>query len=186
MTKDAELKELTQQLNEAIEKGIDDETPHLSIDPQTAKPAVVGDPNALREAKGTYKLTFAYPPDEVSEEDKLRMKVQAKTGYYLAEVKYENIHIKPLYRARIAVLAAQVLADARIIDLKGYTTTKNEELLGEAFVHHTDDLVAIIKMMLNIPEEQLEYLLPNQPAFFFIQLFQNEPKLIEESNNFLS
>lgn len=186
MTNDEDIKQMAKQLDEAIEHGIDDDTPHLSIDPKTAKPAVVGDPNALREKKGTYKLVFAYAPDEVSAEDKTHMKLQEKTGYYLAEVKYENIRIKPLYRARIAVLAAQVLADARIIDLEGYTTTKNEQLLGEAFVHHTDDIIEIIKMVLDVPEDQLGYLLPNQPGFFFVQLFQNEPKLLEEANNFLS
>lgn len=186
MSEDAELKQMAKQLNDAIENGMDDDTPHISIDPKTSKPAVVGDPNKLREKQGTYTLTFAYAPDQVSEEDKTHMKLQKKTGYYLAEVKYENIRIKPLYRARIAVLAAQVLADARIIDLQGYTTTKNEQLLGSAFVNHTDDIVAIIKMVLNIPDDQVGYLLPNQPGMFFIQLFQNEPKLIEEANNFLS
>lgn len=186
MADDAEVKELAKQLNEAIENGMDDDTPHLSIDPTTAKPAVVGDPNKIPEKHGTYRLTFAYPPDQLSAEDKAHMKLQKKTGYYLAEVKYEGILLKPLYRARIAALATQVLADARIIDLDGYTVAKNTELLGSAFLTHTEDIIEIIKMVLDIPPEQLGYLLPNQPAYFFIQLFQNEPKLIEEANNFLS
>ena len=186
MADDAELKDMAKQLNEAIEKGMEDETPTLSIDPETSKPAIVGDPTRLREEKGTYTLTFAYPSEETSAEDKTHMKKQEKTGYYLAEIKYENIRIKPLYRARIAVLAAKVLADANIIKLDGYTTAKNIELLGEAFLTHTDDILEIIKMMLNVPQDQLEYLLPHQPGFFFVQLFQNEPKLIEEADNFLS
>lgn len=186
MSEDAELKAMAKQLNDAIENGMDDDTPHLSVDPKTSKPAVVGDPNKLREKQGTYKLTFAYPPDELSEEDKLKMKLQEKSGYYLAEIKYENIRIKPLYRARIAVLAAGVLADANIIDLDGYTTAKNEKIMGDAFLTHTDDILEIMKMVLNIDKEQLEYLLPSQPGFFFVQLFQNEPKLLEEANNFLS
>lgn len=186
MSDDENLKDLAKQLNNAIEGSMDDETPTLSIDPKTSKPAVVGDPNALSEKKGTYSLTFAYPPDQVSEEDKLRMKLQEKTGYYLSTVKYEGIRVKPLYRARIAVLATNILADAKIIDLDGYTKAKNEDILTEAFVNHTDDIVEIIKMVLPVPEDQLDYLLPNQPAFFFVQLFQSEPKLIEEANNFLS
>lgn len=186
MAGDAELQEMAKQLNEAIENGIDDDSPTLSVDPKTAKPSVVGDPNKLREKQGTYKLTFAYPPNQVSEEDKLRMKLQDKTGYYLAEVRYENVNIKPLYRARIAALAAQVLADAKIINLEGFTTAKNTELVGEAFMNHTDDIVEIMKMVLGLEKEQLEYLLPIQPTMFFVQLFQNEPELLKEANNFLS
>lgn len=185
MADEAELKDMAKQLNKAIEEGMEDETPHLSVDPKTAKPAVVGNPNALKEKRGTYTLTFAYPPEKISPEDKTHMKLHEKTGYYLAEVKYEDIFIKPLYRARIVALVVQVLADARIIDLDGYTSKQNEEIISSAFLNHTNDLIEIIKMMINVPSEQLDYLLPNQPAHFFLQLFQNEPNLVEESNNFL-
>lgn len=186
MLEDTDKKQLANDMSEAIEKSMDDKTPTLSIDPKTSKPGVVGDPTKIPEKRGTYKLTFAYSPDEVSEEDKTHMKLHEKTGYYLAEVTYENIFIKPLYRARISMLATKILADAKIIDLKGYTSEVASDVLGESFITHTNDIVEIIKMMLKLDDSQIEHLMPTQPGNFFVQLFQNEPNLIKEANNFLS
>lgn len=186
MLDETDKQKLADDMSEAIEKSMDDKTPTLSIDPKTNKPAVVGDPTQVREKRGTYKLTFAYSPDEVSEEDKLRMKLHEKTGYYLAEVTYENIFIKPLHRARISVLATRVLADAQIIDLKGYTSKVGIEKLGEAFLNNTENILTIIKVMLKLNDDQIDHLMPTEPGAFFIQLFQNEPNLVKECNNFLS
>lgn len=184
MADEKELQEMASQLEKAIEQ--DTTAPRLSIDPDTQKPAVVGDPTNLPEKKGTYTLTFAYPPEEVSEEDKLKMKEHTKTGYYTATVTYENIFIKPLYRAKIAEVMTRVLADANIIDLQGYTSKVQEEMFGGAFLKHNEEICEIIKLMLKIPDEQIEYLMPLEPGKFVVQLFQNEPNLIKEANNFLS
>lgn len=178
----------TQVMAEKMEQALEQDTdaPRLSIDPDTQKAAIIGDPTALLEKKGTYKLTFGYPPEEVSEEDKLRMKVHKKTGYYIATIKYEGIFIKPLHRAKIAEIMTRVLADANIIDLDGYTTKVQKELLGDAFLKHNDEICEVIKLMLKVSDEQIEYLMPLEPGLFVIQLFQNEPNLIKEANNFLS
>lgn len=184
MADDKELQEMAGQLEKALEQESD--SPRLSIDPDTQKPAVVGDPSALPEKKGSYTLTFGYPPEEVSEEDKLRMKLHKKTGYYTAEVKYENVFIKPLYRAKIAEIMTRVLADANIIDLDGYTSKVQTEMYGAAFLKNNDDICDVIKMMLKVPQEQLEYLMPLEPGKFVVQFMQNEPNFVKEANNFLS
>jgi len=184
MADDKELQEMAKDLGKAIEK--DTTAPRLSIDPETQKPAVVGDPTNLPEKKGTYKLTFGYPPEQVSEEDKLRMKVHEKTGYYTAEVTYENIFIKPLHRAKIAEVMTRVLTDANIIDLKGYTSEVQKEMFGGSFLKYNEEICEIIQLMLKVPDEQIEYLMPLEPGKFVVQLFQNEPNLIKEANNFLS
>lgn len=181
---DKELTEMTGQMEKALEQETD--APRLSIDPDTQKAAVVGDATALPEKKGTYQLTFGYPPEEVSEEDKLRMKKHKKTGYYTATITYKDIFIKPLHRAKVAEVMTRVLADANIIDLEGYTTKVQKEMFGEAFLKHNDAICEIIELMLKVPHDQLEYLMPLEPGKFVIQLFQNEPNLIKEANNFLS
>lgn len=184
MNDDKELQGMVSELSTAIEQ--DSDAPRLSIDPDTQKPAVVGDPTALPEKKGTYKLVFGYPPETVSEEDKLRMKRHTKTGYYLATVTYENIFIKPLYRAKIAEIMTRILADANIIDLQGYTSDVQTERFGSAFLKHNEEICEMIKLMLKVPEDQIEYLMPLEPGKFVVQLVQNEPNLIKEANNFLS
>lgn len=184
MADDKELQEMAGELEKALEQ--ESEAPRLSIDPDTKKPAVVGDPTLIPEKKGTYTLTFGYPPEEVSEEDKLRMKKHAKTGYYTAQIKYEGIFIKPLYRAKIAEIMTRVLADANIIDLEGYTSKVQTEMYGASFLKNNDDICEVIKMMLKVPDEQLEYLMPLEPGRFVVQFMQNEPNFVKEANNFLS
>lgn len=179
-----EVNKMAEQLELALE--VETDAPRLSIDPETQKPAVVGNPTALPEKKGTYTLTFAYPPEEVSEEDKLRMKKHEKTGYYTATIKYEGVFIKPLHRAKIAEIMTLVLADANIIDLDGYTSKVQKNLLGGAFLKHNEAICEAIKLMLKVSDEQIEYLMPLEPGNFVVQLFQNEPNLIKEANNFLS
>ena len=51
-----------------IQKGMDENSqpsPQLSIDPDTQKMAVVGDPNQIKPTNGDYTLTFLYSPDEI-------------------------------------------------------------------------------------------------------------------------
>lgn len=184
MSEQEELKKMSKDMSKALEK--DTDAPRLSIDPETQKASVVGDANALPEEKGTYKLIFGYPPEQVSEEDKLRMKLHAGTGYYLAEVTYRDIFIKPLHRAKITEIMTRVLADANIIDLQGFTSEVQEERFGAAFLKHNEGICEVIHLMLKVPEEQIEYLMPLEPGKFVVQLFQNEPNLIKEANNFLS
>ena len=177
--------ELAPKLADAIEHNASD-APHLSTDPDTQKPSVVGDPNKIEEKRGTYKITFAYPADKLTAEDKTRMKKDEKTGYYLAEMTYVDKHIKPLYRGRIVVLLTELTSKLGVIDLGGYTSEFAMESMGKVLLNDTEKIAELARMILGIPEEQVEYMMPYSLAEFFVQIFQNEPNIIGESANFLS
>lgn len=178
--------ELAPKLAEAIENNASD-APHLSTDPDTQKPSVVGDPNKIgNERRGTYTITFAYPADQLTNEDKQRMRLDEKTGYYLADMTYVDKRIKPLYRGRIVVLLTELTAKMGAIDLEGYTSDFSTTSMGRVLLNDTDKLAELAKMILGIPDEQIEYMMPYSLANFFVQIFQNEPNIIGESANFLS
>lgn len=178
--------ELAPKLADAIDNNASD-TPHLSTDPDTLKPSVVGDPNKVENQRGTYSLTFAYPEDQLTAEDKARMRQDPKLkGYYLADVTYVDKRIKPLYRGRIVVLLTELTSKLGAIDLSGYTSDFSMENMGKVLLNDTEKLAELARMILGIPQEQIEYMTPYSLAHFFVQIFQNEPNIIGESANFLS
>ena len=113
-----DLNKAAQVIKDGIDKN-SQPSPSLSIDPDTNKMSVVGDPNETKPTKGNYKLSFLYPADMVSAEDKARMKYQEDTDEYLAVVNYENCRVKPLYRTKITLLVSRILSDMGVIDKDG-------------------------------------------------------------------
>lgn len=178
--------ELAPQLAEAIDNNASD-APHLSTDPDTQKPSVIGDPNKIENKRGTYTVTFAYPEDQLSAEDKNRMRTDKNLpGYYLADMTYVDKRIKPLYRGRIVVLLTELTSKLGAIDLDGYTSDFSMENMGKVLLNDTDKIAELARMILGIPDDQIEYMTPYSLAQFFVQIFQNEPNIIGESANFLS
>ena len=179
-----DLNKAAQVIKDGIDKN-SQPSPSLSIDPDTNKMSVVGDPNETKPTKGNYKLSFLYPADMVSAEDKARMKYQEDTDEYLAVVNYENCRVKPLYRTKITLLVSRILSDMGVIDKDGYTSDFVNNAAGEVLVEHIEDLAEIARMVLRVPRDQFEYMNDEGLAEFFSQLLMNEPNLIKEAVVFL-
>lgn len=177
------------EMADALRKGIDEnstDAPHMSIDPDTSKIAVVGDPTNIQPTKGTYELKFSYPESSISEEDKLKMKKNEKTGDYEVVIKYTDKRIKPIYRAKILLILTEILTNMDIVNLDGYNSDFSEDKFTRSLVNDVDKISTLAEMILDVPKEQLDYLLPQSLAMFFVQIFENEPNIIKESQNFLS
>lgn len=174
--------------SQAIKNGIDNngkQSPSLSIDPETDKMSVVGDPNDTKPTSGNYKLSFLYPSNMVTPEDKTRMQYEKDTDEYRATVTYENCRVKPLYRTKITLLVSRILSDMGVIDKDGYTSDYITNAAGEILIDHIEDLAEIARMVLRVPREQFEYMDDQGLAEFFSQLLDNEPNIIKEAVVFL-
>lgn len=180
-----DLSSMANALKDGIENNATD-APHLSVDPESDRVSVVGNPNEINTTKGEYNVTFAYPADKVSEEDKLKMRLNQDTGYYEVDVKYVDKRIKPIYRAKILFTLIDILTNMDLMDESGYNSNVTEYAIGKALIDQTDNIATLARMILGIPDEQIQYLMPKALINFFVQIFQNEPNIIGESNNFLS
>ena len=178
----------TQDMMEAIKNGIENnatEAPAMSIDPKTQQVSVVGDPNKIDETKGDYKIKFVYSEEDLSEEDKAKMK-KNENGEYEAVMTYTNKRVKPLHRTKVAMVLAKILAASGVLLEDGsYTTDTISRKTEEIFINQVDDLAEIAKIVLDIPESQLGYIDAYGLIDFFLQLLANEPNIVKESASFL-
>lgn len=182
---DKEVAEAAAELSGAIKEN-STTNPHLSIDPDTEKTTVLGDPAEIDVPKGTYTLTFAYEEDQLTAEDKARMKFNPDTRCYEVEMTYTGKRIRPLYRGKIVIILTQLLSEIGVIKFEGYTDEVASYTLAGVFYDHTDDIVELARMVLDLPKDQLGYVTPKALGSFFVQLIKNEPNIIKECNNFLS
>lgn len=173
----------SKDIAEAIDRN-DQPSPALSIDEKSKKLSVVGDANEIKPTKGNYKLTFAYPADEVSEEDKAKM-VKNADGDYVATVEYQNKRVKPLYRSKVALQLAKIMVAMDVMTTEGYSTEHLTEDATLALADHIEEMGEIARMTLGIPASQVEYMQPEDLAAFFVQLMDNEPNIMKESVGFL-
>lgn len=175
------------KMAEALKNGIDSnaqDTPRLNIDPDSQKMAVVGDPNNVKPANEPYHLIFCYPADAVSEEDKTRM---LKSGdEYVLSTTYNNVRVKPLYRTKVAMVITQILTDLHIMDEEGYSSDAVTEERAEVFVEYLPELAKLAHLILDVPENQLQYINAKSLVDFFSTILVNEPNILKEGNNFLS
>lgn len=173
----------------AIKDGIDNnstDAPAMSLDPKTSQVSVVGDPNKIGTTSGDYSITFSYPADEVSEEDKKKMKLNKETGEYEATITYTNMRVRPLYRTTVAMATAEILAQADVILQDGsYTSDTITRDTIRVFLSNIERMANIAKTTLNIPEDQMQYVRPDSLIEFFVQMLDNEPNIIKESAAFL-
>ncbi len=183
MSNDTDVDKMAEALKQGIDNNAQD-SPRLNIDPDSQKMAVVGDPNNIKPANKPYRLVFSYPEYAVSEEDKLKMtKVENE---YFAGVEYAPTRVKPLNRTRVVMLLTKILADIDVVNKDGYTSETVNKLSGQLVVNHFHDIAELIKLVLDVPDEQLAYLNGGCLFDFFTTLLDNEPNIISEGTNFLS
>lgn len=178
------------KMAEAIKGGIDNnatDAPALSIDPDTQQTAVVGDPNKIATTNGNYALKFVYPADQLSPEDKARMKKSPDNeDEYTAEVTYVGKRVKPLYRTTVAMNIAEMLTKMGVLtDDGGYSTDGLGRKAARIFLENIGIISEVAKTTLDIPEEQLQYLMPESLIEFFVQMMNNEPNIVKEAASFL-
>lgn len=178
------------KMAEAIKGGIDNnasDAPALSIDPDTQQTAVVGDPNKIQATSGNYVIKFVYPADQLSEDDKARMKKSEENDdEYIAEVTYVGKRVKPLHRTTVAMNLAEMLTKMGVLtDDGGYSTDGLGRRAARVFLDNIEILANVAKVTLDIPEEQIQYMSPETLVEFFVQLLNNEPNVVKEAASFL-
>lgn len=172
-----------------IQKGMEDNSqssPQLSIDPDTQKMAVVGDPNQIKPTNGDYTLTFLYAPDEVTEIDKQSMKYREDTEEYAAEIKYIGKRVKPLYRQKIDLLLADLFEQMGVLDQTGFDTSRVQDQTAMVLLDNIDKVAEIAYLVCGIPKDQVDHLDALGLADFLAQLLANEPNILKESVAFLA
>lgn len=172
-----------------IQKGMEDnskDSPQMSIDPDTQKMAVVGDPNQIETTNGDYTLTFLYSADEITEADKKTMKYREETDEYAAEIKYIGKRVKPLYRQKVDLLLADIFERMGVLDQTGFDTSKVQEQTSIALLDNIDKVAEIAYVVCGIPRDQVDHLDPLELANFLAQLLANEPNILKESVAFLA
>lgn len=182
---DKDAEKMAQKLSKAIDENATDE-PALSINPKDGKPAVVGDPTKINRSKGKYSIEFAYHEDEITAEDKQRMKKAKEPGYYLLTMHYENKRIQPLYRAKIVALLTDIMVSMNLEDLDGYTSEASKYEISKAVLNKTDQIAELVRMVVGVPQDQIVHMTPRSLIDFMGQLINNEHNILKESTNFLS
>lgn len=180
---DAEEKAAEQQVKDAVDNN-SQPSPQISLDPESSKMSVVGDPNDVKPTKGEYKLTFIYNEDELSDADKEKMK-KLDDGTYSVTVEYQNRRVKPLYRTKVTLLVGRILGDMGVITVDGYNSDMLANRATETLVEHIEDMADVARMVLGVPREQMEYMSGDELAIFFSQLLNNEPNIVKEAVVFL-
>lgn len=161
------------------------DNPHPAIDPSTGKMAVVGDATALEVPNYKYEIEFEYTPDMLTADDKANC-VERDGKFYLT-LTYEGKRVKPIYRTKVVMLLTRILADALIIDAKGYSSDfVDKKVITKVLDDHLDDTLDLAVMVLGVERVQLEYMTITSLAGFFADLIRNEPNIIEECVRFLS
>lgn len=182
----------TEISNEAIEAKIKDaidsnatDNPHVAIDPDTGKMAVVGDATEIETPDYKYEIEYEYTPEMLSPEDKKNCREQE--GRYFLKLTYSNKRVKPIYRTKVVMILTRVLADALVIDAEGYSSDHIEgSMILKVLDDHLDDIIEIARMTLGVDREQLEYMTMPSLGIFFGDFMKNEPNIIEECVRFLS
>ena len=172
-----------------IKQGMDNnskESPQMSIDPDTQKMAVVGDPNQIKPTNGDYTLTFLYSADEITEMDKQNMKYREDTDEYAAEIKYLGKRVKPLYRQKIDILLADLFEQMGVLDQTGFDTSRVQEQTSFVLLNNIDKVAEIAYLVCGIPKDQVDHLDALGLADFLGQLLANEPNILKESVAFLA
>lgn len=175
--------EQVKAMKDAIENNQQD-SPTLTIDPQSKTTAVVGDPNNLHPTSGNYTITFEYRPDEVAEADKPFLTYVQETNKYIVKVDYKNCRVKPLYRTKIVSLLLNIMVDLEVVKNDGtYTAEAITTQAGEILLNHTKEILEIAVLVLGEKKERLEH--AQELVSFLTALVDNEPNILNEVGNFL-
>lgn len=174
----------------ALKQGIEENStnaPQMSIDPKTQAVSVVGDPNEIKVTPRTYKLIFSYPEDELTEEDKLKMKPsEIAEGEYEAVVTYENRRVRPINRTKISMYVGDIFNGIGLFQDDGsYDSETVTRQSAELFVQHVDKIAEMAEMVLEVPHDQMKYVRSDCLIEFFLTMLQSEPNVIKEAASFL-
>lgn len=180
-----DMEEAAKLIKEGMESNGQD-SPQLSIDPDTQKLAVVGDPNQVQPTNGYYKLTFLYSADELSEADKENMKFREDTEEYEVTIEYKGKRVKPLYRQKIDLLLADIFEGMGVLGTEGYNPDAVKNTASLSLMSDIDKVADIAYMVCDIPKDQVLHLDPFGLADFLNQLLVNEPNILKESVAFLT
>lgn len=179
--------EMTPQAVKEMKDAIDNnqqDSPSLNLDPKNNRMFVVGDPNNTHPTKGEYKITYEYTPDMVNEEDKKNLEYDEERGVYLATVTYTNKRVKPLYRTKVTTMLLNLMAEIGVLTENGYTSEMITSETGLIFVNQTEQILELASLVLGESKEHLEY--ATELYSFVTQLMQNEPNILQETQNFLA
>ena len=160
-------------------------SPQLSIDPASDRVAIIGDPNEIKPTDGTYKLSFRFQEDEVSESDKAKMVKDETTGEYCYSVTYEHKRVKPLYREKITLIVIDLFEKLGVISENGYSIENLKPNPGSVLVDNIEEIATIAQLTCGIPKDQIENLDPTGLAEFISQFLVNEPNILKEAVVFL-
>ena len=185
MSDDVNLESMANALKQGIDNNAQD-SPRLSIDPDSQKMSVVGDPNNIKLTPKTYNLVFVYSADEVSEEDKVKMKYLEETNEYLAVVSYPGVRVKPLYRTKVMMMLDNILADLGVMTKDGYSSDMVNTYAAKLLTNHITEIAELTNLVLGVPEEQVSHLNAGCLYEFFNTLIDNEKNILAEGSNFLS
>lgn len=185
MTPSKDLQDAARIIKQGMENN-SKESPQMSIDPDTQKMAVVGDPNQIKPTNGDYTLTFLYSADEITEMDKQNMKYREDTDEYAAEIKYLGKRVKPLYRQKIDILLADLFEQMGVLDQTGFDTSRVQEQTSFVLLNNIDKVAEIAYLVCGIPKDQVDHLDALGLADFLGQLLANEPNILKESVAFLA
>lgn len=174
----------------ALKGGIDANStnaPQMSIDPKTQAVSVVGDPNQIKNEARDYKITFAYPADEITEEDKLKMvKSEVADDEYETTITYENRRVRPINRTKISMFVGDIFNQMGMFSEDGsYDSDTMNKKSAELFLNNIEKLADMAQMVLEIPKDQIKYIRADCLVDFFVTLLHNEPNVIKEAASFL-
>lgn len=172
------------KLKTAIDSNATD-NPHVNIDPESKKMAVVGD--ATQIAPPDYKYTIEYEYDSALVAPEEASKLREENGKYYLTLIYEGKRIKPIYRTKAVMILTKVLSDAMVVDATGYSSDYIESnMVMSIITEHTDDLLDLANIILGVSKDQLEYMTEVSLVTFLADVLRNEPNILEECTNFLS
>lgn len=181
--------EKEQKIFSAVKNGVaqnSTDAPQISIDPDSEKLAVVGDPNMINQTDGTYKLTFRYDADQLSDADKEQMKLDEETGEYTVDITYEHRRVKPLYREKIVLLVSDLFNKLGVVNVDGYDIDALKPNVGRTLMENVETIAEIARMVCGIKPEQVEQLDTLGLAMFIQQFLVNEPNILKEAVVFLA
>lgn len=177
-----------QKVYEEIQSGVENNSsnsPQLSIDPDSDKIAVIGDPNETHPTNGDYSLTFRYYPEQLSEDSKQAMEFDEETGEYVWKRTFSNRRIKPLYRERASLIVAGLFSELGVITADGYDAAALSKNAGKILLENIDKVAELARIVCGIPSDQIEQLDPVGLANFLNQFLENEPNILKEAVVFL-
>lgn len=172
------------KLKTAIDSNATD-NPHVNIDPESKKMAVVGDATQITPPDYKYTIEYEYDSTLVAPEE--ASKLREEDGKYYLTLTYEGKRIKPIYRTKAVMILTKVLSDAMVVDATGYSSDYIESnMVMSIITEHTDDLLDLANIVLGVSKDQLEYMTEVSLVTFLADVLRNEPNILEECTNFLS